>query len=175
MTSAEDCAHDRARAPLMVQDRIFWLLGRASRDAYRITQDRLSAVGLRRGFYGVLASIVEFGPSAQAELGRRLGIDRSDMVAIVNDLESAGYVVRSPDPTDRRRNSVTITRGGRAALKRFDRAIARAEDEFLAGFEPDERRTLLDLIRRLADTGSGRDERSGAATRARGTTGVAKT
>lgn len=149
----DDCAPDRIRAPLMLQDRIFWLLGLASRDAYRLTQQRLFAVGLRRGFYGVLASITEFGPSAQAEIGRRLGIDRSDMVAIVNDLESEGLVVREPDPADRRRNSVTITRAGRGALARFDRAIARAEDEYLAGFSAEDRTMLLGLVKRLVGTG----------------------
>lgn len=146
---------DENRAPLRLQGTTFWLLGRASRVAFRITQQRLAEVGLRRGFYGVLASIVEFGPAAQADIGRRLGIDRSDMVAILNDLEQEGFVTRERDTSDRRRNSITVTRAGRGALVRFDRAIADAEDVLLESFSAGDRRQLVGLLERVvASTGA---------------------
>lgn len=104
---------------------------------------------MRRGFYGVLATLEEFGPGAQAEIGRRLGIDPSDMVAILNDLERSGYVSRERDPDDRRRNSVTMTPAGRAALDHFDEAIAAAQDAVLASFSPADRDQLLTLLARL--------------------------
>lgn len=105
---------------------------------------------MRRGFYGVLATLEEFGPGAQAEIGRRLGIDPSDMVAILNDLERAGYVSRERDPGDRRRNSVTMTAEGAQALVRFDGAIADAQDGMLSSLSPAERDQLLTLLERLA-------------------------
>lgn len=105
---------------------------------------------MRRGFYGVLATLEEFGPGAQAEIGRRLGIDPSDMVAILNDLERAGYVSRERDPDDRRRNSVTMTAAGAETLVRFDAAIADAQDEMLGSLSAAERDQLLTLLKRLA-------------------------
>lgn len=153
---------DENRAPLRLQGTAFWLLARASRVAFRITQQRLADVGLRRGLYGVLASIVEFGPAAQAEIGRRLGIDRSDMVAILNDLEQEGFVTRERDPSDRRRNSITVTKAGRRALTRFDRAIADAEGVLLKSFSATDRQQLVALLERVV-AGAGAESGMAAA------------
>jgi DNA-binding MarR family transcriptional regulator len=150
MISDASCGHDQGRAPRRLQGTAFWLLGRAARQAERVTQERLFEAGMRRGFYGVLATLEEFGPGAQAEIGRRLGIDPSDMVAILNDLERAGYVSRERDPDDRRRNSVTMTGAGARALIRFDGAIADAQDAMLASLSPAERDQLIDLLEQLA-------------------------
>lgn len=143
------CGDGESRAPARLRGRAFWLLGRAALGAQRLTQERLAQAGMRRGYYGVLATLAEFGPAAQAEIGRRLGIDRSDMVAILNDLEGEGYVSRERDPGDRRRNSVVLTDDGRAALDRFDRAIDEAENAFLATFSPAERKMLAVLLERF--------------------------
>jgi DNA-binding MarR family transcriptional regulator len=149
--SDESCDHE-SRAPLRLRGTAFWLLGRASRAAQQLTQERLAEAGLRRGFYGVLATLDEFGPAAQADIGRRLAIDPSDMVAILNDLANEGYISRDRDPGDRRRNSVTLTAAGRGALNRFDGAIAAAQDAVLTAFSPAERESLVGLLERLVQT-----------------------
>jgi DNA-binding MarR family transcriptional regulator len=151
VSSDPSCEHDESRVPGRLRGTLFWLLGRASRTAQQLTQDHLAEVGMRRGFYGVLATLDEFGAAAQADIGRRLGIDPSDMVAILNDLEGQGYVSRDRDPSDRRRNSVGITRAGGAALGRFDRAIAEAQDDVLATLSATDRATLIDLLKELVD------------------------
>jgi DNA-binding MarR family transcriptional regulator len=46
--------------------------------------DSFGRPGLRR-HYAVLAGLDEFGPISQAALSRRLGVDRSDLVAALND------------------------------------------------------------------------------------------
>jgi DNA-binding MarR family transcriptional regulator len=147
----DESCDDEHRAPGRLEGRVFWLLGRAARNAQQLTQARLFEVGLRRGFYGVLATLEEFGPGAQAEIGRRLGLDPSDMVDILNDLERQGYVRREPDPADRRRNKVILTESGVQALRRFDEAIADAEGMLLADFSEADRRALVAALTRLAD------------------------
>jgi DNA-binding MarR family transcriptional regulator len=112
-------------------------------------QERLAAHGVRRWHYAVLATLAEFGPSAQAQIGRRLGVDRSDMVALLNDLEREGYVSRAPDPADRRRNSVDLTEAGRDILARFDRLVIAADDALLQSLTPAEREQLFDLLGRI--------------------------
>jgi DNA-binding MarR family transcriptional regulator len=57
----------------------------------------------------------ELGPASQAEFSRRTAIDRSDMVAIINELTEQGYVERSADSSDGRRNVITITPAGRGS------------------------------------------------------------
>jgi len=143
-----DCG-DTDRAPRRLHDKAFWLLGRAALDAQRFTGEQLVAAGMRRGFYAVLATLAEVGPSSQAEIGRRLGLDRSDMVAILNDLEAEGFVIRQRDPTDRRRNSVMITKSGKTALARFDRAIVQAEKAFLSTLDDAEQKEFVALLQRI--------------------------
>jgi MarR family transcriptional regulator, lower aerobic nicotinate degradation pathway regulator len=143
------CGHDDGSAPRRVRGHVFWPLGRAARTAQQLAQASLAAAGMHRGYYGVLAALEEFGPSAQADLGRRLGLDPSDMVAILNDLEHQQWVRREPDPADRRRNKVTLTPAGQAALVQADQAVTDAEDELLARLGPADRSALAALLARL--------------------------
>jgi len=136
-------------APGALRSRAFWLLGRAARDAHRATASRLFEVGLKQGYYGVLATLDETGAASQAEIGRCLGVDPSDMVAIIGHLVQDGYVIRELDSEDRRRNSITLTESGRAALGRFDLEISKAEDELLANFSQAERATFIEMLTRL--------------------------
>ena len=57
----------------------------------------------------VLAVLDESGPQSQRDLARRLGVDPSDMVALIDALEAEGLAVRERDPADRRRHAVAIT------------------------------------------------------------------
>ena len=80
-------------------DRAEWIVG-----------EGLATRGARKWHYAVLAALEEHGPASQATLSDRAGLYRSDLVAVLNELEVAGHVQRAPDPDDRRRNVITITR-----------------------------------------------------------------
>lgn len=125
------------------------LTNQAALTANRIVDQALARAGLRRYHYAVLATVEEYGPASQADLGRRTGIDRSDMVATVNDLAERRLLDRAPDPDDRRRNIITITEAGRRQLTDLDRLLAAAQDEFLAPLPEADRRNLIDLLTRL--------------------------
>ncbi|MFI7469256.1 MarR family winged helix-turn-helix transcriptional regulator [Nonomuraea sp. NPDC049646] len=127
------------------------LANHAALTANRIVDQAFAQAQVRRYHYALLAALEEYGPASQAELGRRTGIDRSDMVATVNDLAGRALVERAPDPGDRRRNIVTITAEGRRRLAELDRLLARAQDEFLAPLPLADRERLVDLLTRLAD------------------------
>jgi DNA-binding MarR family transcriptional regulator len=124
--------------------------------ANRIVDHALAQAGVRRYHYAVLAALEEYGPGSQAALGRRTGIDRSDMVATVNDLAERQLLQRTPDPEDRRRNTISITAAGRRQLTQLDRLLAAAQDEFLAPLPAADRRNLIDLLTRLVDHHGGR-------------------
>ncbi|MBB5781839.1 MarR family winged helix-turn-helix transcriptional regulator [Nonomuraea jabiensis] len=125
------------------------LTNQAAQTANRIVDQALGQAGVRRYHYALLAALEEYGPASQAALGRRTGIDRSDMVATVNDLAERQFLERAPDPDDRRRNVITITAAGRSQLTHLDRLLAAAQDAFLAPLPADDRRTLIDLLTRL--------------------------
>lgn len=139
-----------------LSDRVVWLVGRASLQAQRLIQDQLAPGQVRKQHYGVLASLADAGPAAQAPLADRLGIDRSDMVSLLDELENLRYVTRRPDPDDRRRNIVAITDLGHAALKKLDLLVYAADDQLLSPLTPSERTTLSGLLARIVTSTDGR-------------------
>jgi DNA-binding MarR family transcriptional regulator len=137
---------DVRTAPARLRSLPSWLLNQVALPAQRIVADALAAVGARRPHYSVLAALEEFGPASQAALGRRCGIDRSDMVALVNELAAAGRLERTPDPDDRRRNVIAITDAGRDLLADLDRLLEGAQDDLLAPLSAQERAELVRLL-----------------------------
>jgi DNA-binding MarR family transcriptional regulator len=126
-----------------------WLISQASMHAQRLLSEGLATVGARGYHYRLLAALTEFGPASQAQLGRRTGMDRSDVVAAVNDLAARGLVQRSPDPSDRRRNVVSITPAGAAHLDRLEDLLTGVQAELLAPLSPAERTELARLLTRV--------------------------
>jgi DNA-binding MarR family transcriptional regulator len=126
-----------------------WLISQASMHAHRLLTERLAGAGSRGYHYRLLAALQEFGPASQARLGRRTGMDRSDVVAALNDLAGRGLVERSADPADRRRNVVTITPSGAAHLQLLDAVLAGVQDELLAPLSAAERDLLAGLLTRV--------------------------
>lgn len=91
----------------------------------------------------------EFGPASQATLGRRAGLDRSDVVAALNELAGRGLAERTRDPDDHRRNIVTMTPAGATHFERLDGLAADVQDELLAPLSPRERDLLARPLTRV--------------------------
>ena len=128
-----------------------WLLGQTALQAQRLGTDRFAAAGSTRSHYAVLCALDEYGPASQIDLGRRCGFDRSDMVAIVNDLVAQTFVARQSDPVDRRRNVITITTAGRRHLRKLDTVADAIQDELVAPLSAREREQLTRLLRHVLD------------------------
>jgi MarR family transcriptional regulator, lower aerobic nicotinate degradation pathway regulator len=128
-----------------------WLSSAVARKAQRLVAAALAQEGVRRQHFTVLTSLAEQGPASQAALGRRLWIDRSDLHAILNELERGGLVRRVRDEQDRRRNVVALTRRGTAALKRLDKRVDAAQNELLEPLSATDRRELRRLLEQLVD------------------------
>jgi MarR family transcriptional regulator, lower aerobic nicotinate degradation pathway regulator len=128
-----------------------WLLNQVALQGQRIGAETLAAVGAHRTHYAVLAALDEFGPASQAELGRRCGIDPSDMVALMARLTADGVVERGPDPADRRRNLVSITAAGRRRLDELAATVDAAQDALLEPLSAAERRRLTALLARILE------------------------
>ncbi|MFC4534922.1 MarR family winged helix-turn-helix transcriptional regulator [Sphaerisporangium dianthi] len=126
-----------------------WLLGQVAMHAHRLASDGFGQVGARGYHYRILAALEEFGVASQAELGRRCSIDRSDVVAAINELAEQGFVERTPDPGDRRRNLVTLTAAGERQLRRLDRALDKVQDDLLGPLPAEDRQTLTRLLTQL--------------------------
>lgn len=126
-----------------------WLAGQLARRGATLVGDALAREGARRQHFAVLTSLAEQGAASQAELGRRLWIDRSDLHALVTELERDGLVARVRDPEDRRRNIVTLTTPGKALLRRLDKRVDAAQTALLEPLSAGERREVVRLLERV--------------------------
>jgi DNA-binding MarR family transcriptional regulator len=140
-----------------------WLAGQVAAAAARLVADALAADGLRRQHFVVLSALAERGAASQAALGRRLTIDRSDMHALLTDLERDGLVARVRDEHDQRRILIDLTPAGARALKRLDKRVDAAQDVLLAPLSTADRHLLQRLLTRVVAHHAGRSLDGGMA------------
>jgi MarR family transcriptional regulator, transcriptional regulator for hemolysin len=100
--------------------------------------------------YQLLVSVERGEPTTQLALARRLGVDRTVMTYLIDDLVEAGLVERRIVPTDRRARQVRATARGRRLLPELDRRLADVEARVLAGLGPADAERLRRLVRKAA-------------------------
>jgi MarR family transcriptional regulator, lower aerobic nicotinate degradation pathway regulator len=126
-----------------------WLTSQVAQQGDRLVSAALGEAGVRKHHFTVLTALAEHGATSQAELGRRLWLDRSDLHAVLNDLERDGLVARVRDEHDRRRNVVEVTPAGTEELVRWDARVEAAQDALLEPLSVRERRELAALLERI--------------------------
>lgn len=101
----------------------------------------------------VLTLLKERGDLAQQDITHVFGLDASNVVGLLNELEERGLVLRSRDRADRRRHIVALTPEGAVVLdSTFDR-LAGIEDELLHALSAQERETIHRLLLRVVTSG----------------------
>ena len=91
----------------------------------------LEPLGINGREAAVLRAIADRDPVSQGEVARAMNVDRTTMVALIDDLQGKGLVRRRQDPDDRRRNAVELTDVGRDTARRAADAVERVERDFL--------------------------------------------
>lgn len=112
--------------------------------------EQLGHEGFSQYQYSVLAMLDERPRETQAAIADSLGVDRSQLVRILDGLEDRGLVTRLRDRSDRRRHTVNLTAAGRRHLRRLRDTIDRVEDELLSPLDARDRETLHALLLRLS-------------------------
>lgn len=129
-----------------------WALGSVTRYYMRAAIEATEGVpGGPRG-YLVLATAAHGEPTSQLALAQHLGVDRTVMTYLLDDLEEAGLVARRPDPSDRRARRVVLTAAGRELLSELKRRMREAENVLLQPLDQHDRGVLRGLLERLATT-----------------------
>ena len=143
-------AHSSTEPPVTeFAGQLFFRLWRA---AHTRAADVLETVGLTPALFGLLNVIGAREGAIQQELGATMGIDRSTMVSLIDQLENAGLAKRRPSATDRRAREIVITPKGRRLLERARAMITETEDDVLGGLSAKERDDLIRLLRRALDS-----------------------
>ena len=138
-----------AGTPPLMADRLGYLLKHAQLRFFELTASVLAPIGINGQEAVVLRAIDGPEPLSQGEVARRMGIDRTTMVALIDELEHKGLVQRRQDPADRRKNVVALTGSGRDTLGRANKAGAEAEWRFLSPLAPGEQETFKKALRAL--------------------------
>jgi DNA-binding MarR family transcriptional regulator len=137
-------------SPRGLSRRVGFLLVQLGTHAHRRFAGRLAALGLHPRHFGMLSHIAAVEGQSQQALSIALGIHRSAVVALVDDLEHRGLAERRRDPVDRRAYSLYLTAPGRALLTELERAADEEEAELLAALDASERSQLISLLQRMA-------------------------
>ena len=147
-------AQARARAgdsPYVLEDQVGHLLRRAHQRHTAIFQENIGDSQLTPLQFAALVKLSDVGEVSQNHLGRLTAMDAATMQGVIKRLVARGLIDRRPDPHDRRRLLLTLSRKGEAALSACVEQGHAITDETLGPLSATERRTLLDLLRRIAD------------------------
>jgi DNA-binding MarR family transcriptional regulator len=100
--------------------------------------------------YQVLSAAAKGTVGSQLALAQHLGIDRTVMTYLLDDLEAASLIERRPDPADRRARRIVATQKGNELLARLNDRLRAAEAHLLAPLGADARATFRAQVRLLA-------------------------
>jgi DNA-binding MarR family transcriptional regulator len=145
-TTTRDEGDAAAGPPPELGSRLGYLLKHARERLSELTSAALAPYGLEGRELAVLLVLAGGEPASQQEAARRLGVDRTTMVALVDALEHKGFVSRHPHAGDRRKNVVELTPAGRGTLAKATRASDDAEREFLAPLSGPAAKQLKDAL-----------------------------
>jgi len=138
-----------------VETDLGWALGVVFRSYLRSANHVMDDLpGGPRG-YQVLVAAARGNARNQLALAQQLGVDRTVMTYLIDDLERAGYVERRPDPADRRSRQITVTKAGSEQLCSLERALRAAELDVLAPLDAEDRPTFRRLLQCLATQSGG--------------------
>ncbi|MFJ5546418.1 MarR family winged helix-turn-helix transcriptional regulator [Streptomyces sp. NPDC093225] len=126
-----------------------FLLRKTSQHITELAEEGLSQLNLSMRQFGVL-SVVEAEPGLnQRTVGAKLRIDRTTIVALVDELERTGLLERRRG-SDRRTFALHLTDRGAEVLHGAGEVMTEVHEEFLAPLSSLERAVLQTLLVRLA-------------------------
>jgi DNA-binding MarR family transcriptional regulator len=105
---------------------VFLHLLRSGDEAFRVIETHLAKHDITQGRFGVLMALWgqcqregDNVPLSPAEIADRTGVTRATVTGLIDTLERAGLVARTPHSDDRRMTSVVITAKGDKLLKKI--------------------------------------------------------
>lgn len=128
-----------------------YLLKHAQLRFFELGAVALAPLGINGREAAVLRAIDPDRPISQGEIARAMNVDRTTMVALIDDLQLKGLVQRLPDLDDRRKNVVELTDGGRRAVRQAAEAVEQAERDFLDPLSAAEAAQFKKILRVLLE------------------------
>lgn len=128
------------------------LLNEAAHIIRSETESELKPLGLSPRLFGTLDIIAENEPLSQRALGGLRKIDRTTIVAQVDQLEAVGLIRRADNPNDRREYALIMTEKGSEVVRQARAAARKVEKQFLKNLPAEDCRKLWEILWRLFQT-----------------------
>lgn len=114
--------------------------------------NRLEPLGLRITTFSALVLVVDNPGLRQSELAKALDIKRSNMVAVIDDLENNGWIKRKEVPTDRRAFSLFATKAGKNVYKKAVSVTTEYENHVAGSLNAKELNQFLAILEKIEST-----------------------
>lgn len=154
MVTPQARGRKRGTASTSLDNDLVWAIRMISGALRRVADDAAETLPGGSRAYLVLTALAatEDKPPTQLELAGQVGLDRTVMTYLLDDLEGLGLLSRRPNPQDRRARHVILTREGRSRLQRVRNDLAAAESRLLVELSEQQRAQFRDLLVRVALT-----------------------
>ncbi|MDO9710133.1 MarR family winged helix-turn-helix transcriptional regulator [Paracraurococcus lichenis] len=113
---------------------------------------RVRRIGLTRSQWLVLSRLHRHPGISQSELAEMLEVERATAGRMVDRMERRGWLVRRPDPADRRVNRLHLTEEAERVQTEMGLIAERFLDDALAELEEAERAALTGMLERVKAT-----------------------
>ena len=129
--------------------RLWIALARSYQTFAREVGIRVSDYGLTVPQFGILEALYHLGPLSLGELADKLLVTGGNITYVMDRLEKQGLVGRHRSETDRRVVEARLTPEGRAKIASVFPGHASFIQELVSPLDPEERRQLRELLKRL--------------------------
>jgi DNA-binding MarR family transcriptional regulator len=129
-----------------LEERPGFLIRRAHQISQSVFIEECAGLDITATQFGVLWVLSRAGALDQISIARLLGFDRSTTGLVVKLLEDRKLIVRTPDPDDRRRYVLRLTKAGDDLRRRAEPRVNEVRKRLEAVFTPAERKTFAKLL-----------------------------
>src|ERR1700679_4156883 len=126
--------------------RLGYLIHDVSRLRRMMFDRELAPLGITRSQWWVLAFISRKDGLPQSQLANELDVGKVALGALIDRLETSGFVVRQADPVDRRVKRVYLTRQGRGFLEKLRKESDKFNARTVIGIQRNQLQTTSDAL-----------------------------
>jgi MarR family transcriptional regulator for hemolysin len=133
-----------------LEERFSLALHSTARSWRQALDRRMKNIGISQAGWMTIAMAAKAKrPMSQIELANELGVEGPTMVAMLDRLAKAGYLVREPSAADRRVKLVVLTDAGNALYEEVKIKATAFRHELLSGIDQQQLKQATDLLERL--------------------------
>ena len=92
---------------------------------------------------------------SQAQLSSMMLVNRANITSLIDRMEKADLVIRTPAPSDRRSNIVKLTGRGKELLAKIEPLYTKEVKRIMAALELNEQKTVIEMLERIRGNVSG--------------------